>query len=88
MHHFIMACPAHAKRRAALLDQVTKAAGRSDSAIDLDFGALPAGEKLLVILSKRVGDPRRIEDKVDWQALSKEVPDQVLERARACPSGH
>ena len=65
VHHFIMECPAHAKRRTALLDQVTRAAGRS--AVDLDFGALPAGEQLLVILGKRVGDPR-FEDKVDWQA--------------------
>ena len=65
VHHFIMECPAHAKRRTVLLNQVTRAAGRS--ATDLDFGALPAGEQLLVILGKRVGDPR-FEDKVDWQA--------------------
>ena len=63
VHHIIMECPVHAKRRAALLDQVTRTAGRS--AIDLDFGVLPAGEQLLVILGKRVGDPR-FEDKVDW----------------------
>ena len=65
VHHFVMECPMHTKRRAALFDQVSRAADRS--ALDLEFGMLGADEQLQIILGKRVGDPQ-FEDKVDWQA--------------------
>ena len=40
VHHFVMRCPMHTKRRAAFLDQVSRTADRS--ALDLDFGTLGA----------------------------------------------